>query len=537
MIETEYDVVVAGYGPVGETCANLLGYYGIKALILDKEKNAYPLPRAITWDAECQRAMSHCEFLSEVKTRKIRGVDNKDANKKSIMKITTEGFDTYNYQHRILFIHQPQFDEAHRENAEKYSTNTIKTGSELLAVDEINGVINCTYKNIDTNEQFTVTSKYLLACDGANSTVRKLNNIKLNSLDADESWMVVDGYTKSSFDCFTDIDAIQYCNPTRPTTIIQGVENCFRFEIAFMPGDTVEEIQKESVFRKYIDQWIGDNEVEFSRTAVYSFHAAAAERWSNGNIFLLGDAAHQMPPFMGQGMNSGCRDAENLLWKINGVLKGHYKPKILETYETERKPHVARITRAAIKMGGVINAKSKFKAFIRNATLRIQGYFKGKENVFPILNGNRLGQGVHNMPKIKDVSLERYYFNEISVRLNDGRVQSTDKILGKNFGMILNNFEGNKKISDKYLEFLNKHNFKIINISNNHEQSNYDNYIACEDTHSDMQIYCDKYDCNAVILRPDKYVFDIFNFETDNVDEIVSSVIKSLQETALFTPN
>ena len=176
------------------------------------------------------------------------------------------------------------------------------------------------YKNIETNEQFAVTSKYLLACDGANSTVRKLNNIKLNSLDADEAWMVVDGYTKNSFDCFTDIDAIQYCNPTRPTTIIQGVENCFRFEIAYMPGDTVEEIQKESVFRKHIDQWIGDNEVEFSRTAVYSFHAASAEKWSNGNIFLLGDAAHQMPPFMGQGMNSGCRDAENLLWKINGVL-------------------------------------------------------------------------------------------------------------------------------------------------------------------------------------------------------------------------
>ena len=240
----------------------------------------------------------------------------------------------------------------------------------------------------------------------------------MNSLDADESWMVVDGYTKSSFDCFTDIDAIQYCNPTRPTTIIQGVENCFRFEIAFMPGDTVEEIQKESVFRKYIDQWIGDNEVEFSRTAVYSFHAAAAERWSNGNIFLLGDAAHQMPPFMGQGMNSGCRDAENLLWKINGVLKGHYKPKILETYETERKPHVARITRAAIKMGGVINAKSKFKAFIRNATLRIQGYFKGKENVFPILNGNRLGQGVHNMPKIKDVSLEPVSYTHLTLPTN-----------------------------------------------------------------------------------------------------------------------
>jgi 3-(3-hydroxy-phenyl)propionate hydroxylase len=241
-----------------------------------------------------------------------------------------------------------------------------------------------------------------------------------------------------------------------------------------------------------------------------------------------------MPPFMGQGMNSGCRDAENLLWKINGVLKGLYSSKILETYETERKPHVARITRAAIKMGGVINAKSKFKALIRNAALRIQGYFKGKENIFPILNGNRLGQGVHNMPKIKDVSLERYYFNEISVRLDDGRIQSTDKLLGKNFGIILNDFDGNKKISDEYLEFLNKHNFKILNISGSYENSNYENYIACEDTHTDMKIYCDKYECNAIILRPDKYVFDIFNLEAASLDEIVATTIKSLEKTRLF---
>ena len=192
MSDTEYDVIVAGYGPVGETCANLLGYYGIKALILDKEKETYPLPRAITWDAECQRAMAHCNFLTEVKTRKIRGVDNKDAKKRSILKITMDGFDTYNYQHSILFIHQPQFDQAHRENAKKYQTNTIRTGNEILSVDQSDGVVNCSYKNIETGEEFRTNSKYLLACDGANSTIRKLNNIELKSLDADETWMVVD---------------------------------------------------------------------------------------------------------------------------------------------------------------------------------------------------------------------------------------------------------------------------------------------------------------------------------------------------------
>jgi hypothetical protein len=120
------------------------------------------------------------------------------------------------------------------------------------------------------------------------------------------------------------------------------------------------------------------------------------------------------------------------------------------------------------------------------------------------------------------------------VRLDDGRIQSTDKLLGKNFGIILNDFDGNKKISDEYLDFLNKHSFKILNISGSHEKSNYENYIACEDTHTDMQIYCDKYECNAVILRPDKYVFDIFNFETESLDKIVATTIKSLEKTTLF---
>ena len=535
MSDTEYDVIVAGYGPVGETCANLLGYYGIKALILDKEKETFPLPRAITWDAECQRAMAHCNFLTEVQTRKIRGVDNKDAKKRSILKITMDGFDTYNYQHSILFIHQPQFDQVHRENAKKYQTNTIRTGNEILSVDQSDGVVNCSYKNIETGEEFKTNSKYLLACDGANSTIRKLNNIELKSLDADETWMVVDGYTKSKFECFTDIDAIQYCNPSRPTTIIQGVDDCFRFEIAFMPGDTVDEIQKEEVFRKYIDQWIGDNEVEFSRTAVYSFHAADAVKWQNENIFLLGDAAHQMPPFMGQGMNSGCRDAENILWKINGVLKGLYSPKILDTYQSERRPHVARITRGAIKMGGVINAKSKFKAFIRNALLRTQSYLRGKENIFPVLNGNRLGPGAHKMPKIKNVSIERYYFNEINVRLHDGRIMSTDYVLEKNFGIILNNFEGNKNISENNLELLKSHNFKIINITPNYNLSNYEGYIACEETHKDLQIYCEKFDCSGVILRPDKYVFDLFNFDkSDSLETIINNVLLNIREKIEF---
>ena len=128
-------------------------------------------------------------------------------------------------------------------------------------------------------------------------------------MDADETWMVVDGYTDKSFKCFKEVDAIQYCNPSRPITIIQGVENIFRSEIGIMPGDKVEEIQKEEVFSSYLKEWIGNSRVKFMRTAVYSFHAASAEK--NGKLEMLffwrccsSDAA-----FHGSGNELRCRDA------------------------------------------------------------------------------------------------------------------------------------------------------------------------------------------------------------------------------------
>ena len=447
------------------------------------------------------------------------------------MKVLLEDFKIYDYQHEMLFMHQPQFDEALRKNAEKYQTNTIKKGYELIDFKEVEGIVYCKIKNCKNGQEEDFTCKYLLGCDGANSKTRKLSNIQLNSLDADETWMVVDGYTEETFECFKDVDAIQYCNPSRPITIIQGVDNIFRFEIAFMPGDTIEEIQKEEVFSKYLDYWIGGKKVTFMRTAVYSFHAASAEKWKDGNIFLLGDAAHQMPPFMGQGMNSGCRDAENLLWKINGVLKGIYSENILETYESERKPHVDKITRAAITMGNIINAKSHFKAFLRNAALRLQNIFRSTANLFPALVGTRLGKGVHKAKKIKNATIERYYFNIIKAVFSNGNIKSSDELLGKNFGLILNNFKNSLKISEENLFLLKKHNFKIINFTEDNSKSNFDNYISCQETHNDMKTYCDRYDCNGVIVRPDKYVYDLINYgDNDNLEVVISNVLKSLKE-------
>ena len=247
-------------------------------------------------------------------------------------------------------------------------------------------------------------------------------------------------------------------------------------------------------------------------------------------MFLLGDAAHQMPPFMGQGLNSGCRDAENLLWKINGVLNGRFDESILDTYESERKPHAERIMQAAINMGNIINAKSYIIAFLRNIFLRLATALSGTGNLFPAFAGIRLGEGIHNMPDIKNPSIEAYYFNNIDVKLRDGRNQDTDQLLKKNFGLILNNFTNTKSISESNIELLRKLNFKIINLTESYEDSNYEHYIHCKDLYNDFDTYCKKFNCDAVFLRPDRYVFDRINTQDQNLDAVISKVLNQLKE-------
>ena len=534
MQATDYDVIVAGYGPVGETCANLLGYYNIKSFIIDKETSVYPLPRAITWDRECERAMSVCEFSEEIHLRPIRAADHIDSNEKLIFRAELIDNVKYKYNHYLSFMHQPQYDKVHRENAGKYGTNTIQLGWEIVDFAQENNFLTCKVRDLNNNSTHNITTKYLIGCDGASSSVRKIANIELQDYNSDETWMVVDGYNDKQFECFKEVDAIQFCNPRRPITIIQGARNRFRFEIGFVRGDKKEEIQKEEVFKKYIDRWIKNSNVTFDRKAVYSFHAATAKQWRKKNVFLLGDAAHQMPPFMGQGLNSGCRDAENLLWKINGVLDGTFNESILDTYQSERKPHAEKIMHAAIRIGGIINAKNSIKAFLRNVFFRIVTTFSGTGNLFPAHVGIKLGEGIHNMPILKNSSIERYYFNNVDIMLRDGRLQTTDQLLQKNFGLIFNNFNNKKMISEANLKLLKKLNFKIINLTDSYEDSNYDQYIHCKKINNDFDLYCKRYNCDAVFLRPDKYVFDLINTEDESLDEIVSKILNQLKEKVII---
>ena len=330
-MDTDYSVIVAGYGPVGACAANLLGYYKIKSLIIDKEKEIYTLPRAITWDDECRRIIVPCNFADKIEIRKIRGIDHINGKGESFLKIRMAEEDRYEYQVGPTFMYQPEFEKAFRDNAETYDTNQFKLGFEVLSYEENKECINVEIKNLDTNTVQHVTTKYLIGADGANSIIRKKMGVKYKSFKYDEPWMCVDGFSNEDLECFKDVDAFQICDPKRSLTIINSVNNKFRFEIMIMPDDDLNEIQKEEVFYPFIAKYLKNRKFTFTRKAIYTFHSTSVDRWSKNNVFLVGDAAHQMPPFMGQGMNSGMRDVENLLWKLSGVISVSYTHLTLPT--------------------------------------------------------------------------------------------------------------------------------------------------------------------------------------------------------------
>ncbi len=208
---------------------------------------------------------------------------------------------------------------------------------------------------------------YLLACDGARSLVRTGIKARLHDLAFDEWWVVVDTQLH------TDIDlperCVQYCRPSRPGTYIVGPGRLRRWEIKVMPGEDPSAFNNPEYVNRVLASFVDTSAVDVQRVAVYRFHAVVAEKWRDRRVFLMGDAAHQMPPFLGQGMCAGLRDAYNLAWKLEAVLKGRAPDSLLDTYGEERRPHVQTVVAHAKSFGLVIGELDESAAVQRDERL------------------------------------------------------------------------------------------------------------------------------------------------------------------------
>jgi 3-(3-hydroxy-phenyl)propionate hydroxylase len=351
-----YDVVIVGYGHVGATLAALLGELGLRVAVFDKSEEIYPKPRAVGFDHDAMRLFQRIGICDDLQPyiEPFRDELYIDSSGREIQRITQipEPF-PLSWQ-PYFTCNQPAIEQALRTGIAHMSNVSISLGTEYLKLQQLPDRVLVHLRTSD-GRHVNVQCQYLIGCDGATSSIRQQLGIRLQNLDYDEPWIVVDVLVDNDILRTLPQTNVQYCIPERPCTMICCPGNHRRWE--FM--QVVSEIGGESISDQHLwellSPWLQPGQAKIWRAAAYRFHALVAEEWRQNRVFLVGDSAHQTPPFLGQGMCQGLRDAGNLAWKLHAVLSGRAHEDLLETYVVERRPHVVETTRRAIEFRLVIS--------------------------------------------------------------------------------------------------------------------------------------------------------------------------------------
>ena len=351
-----FDITIVGLGPTGGTLANLIAQCGLRVAVIEREAEMYHLPRAVHFDGETMRVFQAVGIADQL-SRKVRinpGMRFVDQHKSVILdwprpqEIGAQGW------YPSYRLHQPDLEILLREKLSSYSNALVKSSTEVIAADESQDNVEVVCRNIEDGSEERFNTKYLVGCDGAKSFIRNLIGSDLEDLGFKEKWLVVDLLLKRERPDLGD-HSIQFCDSVRPMTYCRNPGNRRRWEITMLDGETDEDITQSDRIWEFLSPWLSVDDAELERKAVYTFQSVIADTWRKGRLMIAGDAAHLTPPFMGQGMCAGIRDAANLAWKLALRVNGDASEGILDSYQQERAPNVRQFIETAIRLGGLIN--------------------------------------------------------------------------------------------------------------------------------------------------------------------------------------
>ena len=398
MNDHRYDVAIVGFGPTGATAANLLGQASLRVAVFESATSIYQLPRAVHFDGEIMRVFQSIGLAEQILPTTVvpEGFDFIDGDGNALFGYRGGGAITRNGWAGDYMFYQPELDAVLQSGVQRFPNVEVFAGHDVVAITDDGDTVDVTARPVGGGAELIANASYVLGCDGAKSVTRRLAGIELEDLDFNQPWLVIDTMLKRDCPRLPRV-AQQICDPAGPATFVPSRGNHRRWEFMLMPGEDPDEITATERVWQLLQPWITPDDAEIVRHVVYTFHAVQAKQWRMGRVLIAGDAAHQMPPFLGQGMCAGIRDAANLAWKLELVLNGHASPGLLDTYMTERAPHVRAIIRQAVSTGNIIQttdpavARARDERFRSSAQTAPTGGDGGSFNI-PM---PRLGDGVH----------------------------------------------------------------------------------------------------------------------------------------------
>jgi 3-(3-hydroxy-phenyl)propionate hydroxylase len=366
-MNADADLLVVGMGPAGDVLAGLARLHGLSVIAIDQAAAIHPLPRAAVFDHEIMRIFQMLGVVGDVlpQTRQVERYQFVTAARDLLLDFALDGNNPVSGWGESYALHQPAVETCLRARLSELGV-TVRQSTALRGLaQDAEGVTATLESPVGVQ---TVRTRYLVGCDGAASTVRSALDIKLTDLRFDEPWLVLD--TIVADNSGLPDGPLQICDPRRPVTFMRLGEQRYRWEFMILPGEDPATVLAPETIATLLAPWnIGDRISMIERKAVYRFHGLLAENWRQGRVLIAGDAAHQMPPFAGQGMCSSIRDAANLAWKLAYVCQGRAAPALLDTYQQERAPHVRQIVDTAVAMGRVVCILDEQAAAERNARM------------------------------------------------------------------------------------------------------------------------------------------------------------------------
>ena len=478
-MKKNFDCIIIGYGPVGALLSIFLSKLGLSVAVIDKNLDIYPLPRAIHFDEEVMRIFQMVNLsdqiskISRIGTKGMHFVDNED----NILMVRkgSDDIGELGWQ-KSWYFHQPQLEKLLRKNAEKEKKIVSFLGYETQKISHDSDLVTVKSYSKSLKKELVLNSKYLVGCDGANSTTSDYIGKEIKDYGLKEKFLVLDLKVDNRYQNIKNLPdfTVQHCDKVRPVTRCYISKKRRRWEVKILPSDNQEKFLESKAIWKFLSKWIEKKNAVIERSQVYTFRSILKKKWFKNRIILAGDSAHLSPPFLGQGMCAGIRDVAVLAWRLKGYASDKLSTKDLINYQEERFPHVSAFIKLASEVGKIMSNPDLLKKSEKSQSMRLFDFPKPrlKDGFFYncSLSGTLFPQFVESNKKSDDslgysfvfLVIKEEMFNDVAID-NEILLRKTAK------GFLRDWMVKNKIVSliirpDKYIfgSAANKKNVKLL---------------------------------------------------------------------------